>query len=255
MGWSMTPFLAALPICVSVSGTLWGIGVGPGDPELLTLKAVRVLRAAPVIAYPAPFEGSGLARRIVAKVLDDGLCRTEIALRMRFDVNRTSARTAYDQGAVTIAAHLAAGRDVAILCEGDPLFFGSFSYIVARLGGCFKVEMVPGVNSVSACSSVLQRPFALLDDRAVIIPALRPAAEIEAALAVAEAAAIIKVGRHLTKVVCVLDHLGLLERAWYIERAGQPEQRVQSLVAVMATTEESSYFSMVLVHKRGEEWR
>ncbi|VBB69110.1 Cobalt-precorrin-2 C20-methyltransferase [invertebrate metagenome] len=229
--------------------------MGPGDAELLTLKAMRVLRAAPVVAYPAPLKGSGLARQIVESVLSDGLYRIEIAMRMRFNLDRTSAQTAYDRGAAAIATHLAAGRDVAVLCEGDPLFFGSFAYILARLGDRFPVEIVPGVNSIAACSAVLQQPFALLNDRVVIIPASRPAAEIEDALVKAESTAILKVGRHWDKVVRVLDRLDLRRQAWHIERASQTGQQVRSLATVEATVERSStYFSMILVYRRGERW-
>ncbi|KAF0118458.1 MAG: precorrin-2/cobalt-factor-2 C20-methyltransferase [Rhodospirillaceae bacterium] len=246
----MSPSVTALPAHSVVSGTLWGVGVGPGDPELLTLKAVRVLRAAPVIAYLAPLEGKGLARRIAAAVLEDGIARTEIALRMRFTVDRHSAQAAYDHGAAAIAGHLVAGRDVAVLCEGDPLFFGSFAYIMARLEARFPVEVIPGVGSLAACSAALRQAFALLDDRAAVIPASRTADEITATLAVVDAAAIIKVGRHLAKVAGVLERLGLLERAWHVERASQPEARVRPLTAVMAETREAAaYFSMVLVYK------
>ncbi len=235
------------------SGTLWGVGVGPGDPELLTLKAVRILRMVTVIAYPAPSGGGSLARRIAAAVLDDGVNRTEIVLRMRFEADRVSAQTAYDQGAAAIAIHLASGRNVAVLCEGDPLFFGSFAYLMARLKARFPVAVVPGVNSVAACSAIVQRPFAFLDDRAVVIPASRPSDEIEAALATAEAAAIIKVGRHLTRIADVLGRLDLTERAWHVERAGQPGEHIRPLTAALVLSVES-YFSMILVHRRGERW-
>lgn len=233
-------------------GTLWGIGVGPGDPELLTLKAVRVLHAVQVIVYPTPVKGNGasLARRIVAAVLDDGLNRTEIALHTCFETDHVSSaqHTAYDRCASTIATHLTAGFDVAVLCEGDPLFFGSFTYIMSRLSTHFSIEVVPGVNSVSACSALVQQPFALSDDQVIIIPALRSATMIEAAITAADAIAIIKIGRHLTKVVAILYRLGLAERAWYVERVGQPGQQVHALTT--AGIGNGAYFSMILVNKR-----
>ncbi len=238
-----------------VSGTLRGVGVGPGDVELLTLKAVRVLRTVPVVAYPAPLEGICLARQIAESVLNHNPCRIEIAIRMRFDADRISAQAAYDRGASAIATHLAAGRDVAVLCEGDPLFFGSFSYIVERLGYRFPVEVVPGVNSVTACSAVLQHPFALRDDRAAIIPAQLSEAKIEDLLRKVDSAALIKVGRHFAKVVGVLDRLDLLKRAWHIERAGQQGQRVNSLASMVGGAESKTYFSMILVHRREKMWR
>ncbi len=238
-----------------VSGTLRGVGVGPGDAELITLKAMRVLRTVPVVAYPASLEGICLARQIAESVLKHNPSRIEIAIRMRFDADRISAQAAYDRGASAIATHLAAGRDVAVLCEGDPLFFGSFSYIVERLGHSFPVEIVPGVNSVAACSAVLQHPFALRADRAAIIPAQRPAAEISDILLKVESAALIKVGRHFSKIVGVLDRLNLLKRAWHIERAGQQGERVQSLASMVGGAESHTYFSMILVHRREKMWR
>ncbi len=114
-----------------MSGTLYGIGIGPGDPDLLTLKAVKLLQSCPVIVWPAPLTGDGLARTIAAPHIPDG--KTEIAIRLSFHPDRADTDAAYDQAASAIAAHLAAGRDVAVLCEGDPLLFGSFIYLLDRL--------------------------------------------------------------------------------------------------------------------------
>jgi precorrin-2/cobalt-factor-2 C20-methyltransferase len=232
-----------------MSGTLFGIGVGPGDPELLTLKAARRLATAAVVAYPAPLVGESLARSIVAAHLRPGI--EEIALRMPF-VAGHRPDDAYDAGAAAIAGHLAAGRDVAVLCEGDPLLFGSFIYLLARLGHGFPVEIVPGVSSVTACAAVAAHPLTIRDDALVIVPATRPEAEIEALLAVAEAAAIMKVGRHLEKVRRVLQRLGLANAALCIERAGQPGQRIRRLDEVEAG--ELPYFAIILLHKRGKAW-
>jgi precorrin-2/cobalt-factor-2 C20-methyltransferase len=233
-----------------MSGTLFGLGVGPGDPELLTMKAVRLLGQVSVIAYPAPLEGASLARTIAAAHLPAGI--EEIALRMPFDPAKR-ADDVYDDGAHVIATHLAAGRDVAVLCEGDPMFFGSFVYLFARLAGRFPVEVVPGVSSVMACAAVLGHPLTARDDALVIIPAPRPEEEIERLIASAEAAAIMKLGRHLPKVWRVLNRLGLAEQAVYIERAGQPGQRIRPL-AEAASDPAAPYFAMILVHRRGKAW-
>lgn len=233
-----------------MSGTLFGIGVGPGDPELLTLKAVRLLGRAPVIAYPAPLHGDSLARSIAAAHLAAGAI--EIALRMPFDPAKR-ADDVYDAGAEEIATHLAAGRDVAVLCEGDPLFFGSFVYLLARLVGRFPVEVVPGVSSMMACAAVLGHPLTARDDALVVVPAPRPEGEIERLLAGAEAAAILKLGRHLPKVWRVLSRLGLAEQAVYIERAGQPGQRIRPLAEAVLDPA-PPYFAMILVHRRGKAW-
>lgn len=234
-----------------MSGILYGVGVGPGDPELLTLKAARILSTAPVIAYPAPLQGDSLARGIAAAHLNPQA--EEIALRMAFDPAKR-ADDVYDAGAEAIAAHLAAGRDVAVLCEGDPFFFGSFLYLFARLGDSVPVQVVPGVSSLMACAAVAGHPLTARDDALVVIPAPRPESEIEALLTMAEAAAIMKVGRHLPKVLRVLQRLGLIEQAQYIERAGQTGQRILPLADVQTNAETSPYFAMILIHKRGKAW-
>ncbi|HEX2017581.1 MAG TPA: SAM-dependent methyltransferase, partial [Aurantimonas sp.] len=152
-----------------MSGTLYGLSVGPGDPELLTLKALRILQASPVVAYPAPDHGASFARSIVAAHLAPHQDEVPIVVPMR--VERFPAASVYDQAASVIAAHLAAGRDVAVLCEGDALFYGSFMYIFERLADRFPAEIVPGVTSVSAAAARLKRPLAARNDVLTVLPA------------------------------------------------------------------------------------
>ncbi|MBI3445727.1 MAG: precorrin-2 C(20)-methyltransferase [Magnetospirillum sp.] len=231
-----------------MTGTLYGIGIGPGDSELLTLKAVRLLTEVAVLAWPAPLEGDGLARTIAAPHIPQG--KTEIAIRMGFTVDRDGTNAAYDRAAAEIVLHLEAGRDVAVLCEGDPFFFGSFIYLFARLSPRFAVEVVPGVSSVMAAGAALQAPLCAWDDGFTVIPATRSEAEIEAALAAADAAVIMKVGRHLPKVRRVLERQGLWESARMIERVGLPGQIIHD----PATVTGLPYFSLILVHRRGQAW-
>ncbi|MEW5726768.1 MAG: precorrin-2 C(20)-methyltransferase [Pseudomonadota bacterium] len=226
-----------------MTGTLYGIGVGPGDPELLTAKAIRILGAAPVLAWPAPLEGEGMARSIAAAHIPAG--RAEIAIRLAFRPERDDTDAAYGAAAEEIAAHLEAGRDVAVLCEGDPLFFGSFIYLMARLAPRFPVEVVPGVPAMMAAAAALRTPVATLDDAVAIIPATLPAERIESLLAAADAAVVMKVGRHLGKVRAVLDRMGLAGHAWLAEKVGHPGQRL----APLAEIDQAPYFSLILVHK------
>ncbi|MFA6022387.1 MAG: SAM-dependent methyltransferase [Rhodospirillales bacterium] len=135
-----------------MTGTLWGIGIGPGDPELLTAKAIRLLGALPVLAWPAPLDGDGMARTIAAAYIPPG--KIEIPIRLSFRPDRDDTDAAYGRAAETIAAHLTAGRDVGILCEGDPLFFGSFIYVLNRLRDRFPVQVVPGISSPMAAAAV-----------------------------------------------------------------------------------------------------
>jgi precorrin-2/cobalt-factor-2 C20-methyltransferase len=232
-------------------GTLYGVGVGPGDPELLTLKALRVIRASPVIAYPAPEKGESLARSIVAEHLPEG--KTEIAIRMPLDAARFPAQGVYDAAARDIARHLAAGRDVAALCQGDPFLYGSFMYLFGRLAKDWPVVVIPGVSSLTAASAALGRPLAARDDALSVLPAPMAEEALEARLKDCDAAAIMKLGRHFPKVRRVLKRLGLLERARYVEHASMANQRIRPLDEIGEG--EAPYFAMVLVHKRGDAWR
>ena len=233
------------------AGTMWGLGVGPGDPELITLKALKILRAAAVLAYPAPEEGESMARSIVAGHLPGG--QHEIAIRMALEPGRFPSERVYDRAAAEIGAHLEAGRDVAVLCEGDPFFYGSFMYLFARMADHFPVEVVPGVTSLVACADVLGAPLAARDDVLTVVPATLEEDELRRRLADTDAAAIIKVGRHLAKVRRALEAEGLAGRARYVEHATMASQRVLPLAEVDEAG--APYFSMVLVHRRGEAWR
>ena len=233
-----------------MTGTLYGLGIGPGDPELITLKALRLLKAAPVLAYPAPESGDSLARAIVAGHLPGG--QTEIVLRMPMVIERFPAQEVYDRAAVEIGGHLAAGRDVAALCEGDPFFYGSFMYLFGRIAERYPVEVIPGVSSLTACAAVLGAPLAARNDVLTVIPATLEPHVLAQHLRNAEAAAVIKVGRHLRKLRRVLGLLGLLDRARYVERATMAEQRILPLAEV--SDDSAPYFSMVLLHHRGEAW-
>ena len=234
-----------------MTGTAYGIGVGPGDPELITLKGLRIIQRAPVIAYPAPEVGDSLARAIVAPHLPGG--QREIAIRMPMVAERFPAQEVYDRAAAEITAVLDTGCDVAILCEGDPFFYGSFMYLFGRLAAGHRVAVVPGVSSLNACAAALGSPLVARNDVLTVIPAPLPADELRRRLDSADAAAIVKPGRHYAKVRSVLQEAGLMPQARYIERAIMDRQRILPLEAVDPA--DVPYFSMILVHKRGEAWR
>lgn len=229
-------------------GTLYGLGVGPGDPELITLKARRVLQSVPVIAYPAPEEGDSMARAIAAPHVPDG--RVEIAIRTPMTPGNFPANEVYDRYAAEIGAHLGEGRDVAVLCEGDPFLYGSFMYVFARLAGEYAVEVVPGVSSLGAVAAVAGRPLVSRNQVLTVLPAPLDEKELERRLADTDAAAIMKVGRHLQKVKRVLNRLGLDEGAEYVERASMTGEKVLPLSD--APDGGAPYFSMILV-RRPEE--
>jgi precorrin-2/cobalt-factor-2 C20-methyltransferase len=225
---------------VTQPGRLYGIGVGPGDPELVTIKALRLIRAAAVIAYPAPEEGPSFARGIVAGWVDG--TQREIVIRFPMRPGPPPAAV-YDHAAAAIATELAAGADVAVLCQGDPLFYGSFCGLLARLGDRHPVEIVPGVSSLAACAAATATPLVTRDETLTVVPATLREEALAERLAAAEIAAVVKIGRHLGKVKRVLQRLGLAQSAIYVEHASLPDGRALPLAAVDA----APYFSMVIV--------
>jgi precorrin-2/cobalt-factor-2 C20-methyltransferase len=223
-------------------GQLYGLGVGPGDPELLTLKALRLLRAVPVVAYPAPEHGNSFARSIVAAWIEGR--QREIAIRFPMRPGPPPVEI-YDGAAAGLAAELDDGRDVALLCQGDPLFYGSFINIFIRLAGRYRIEIVPGVSSLTACAAAAAIPLVSGNSTLAVIPATLDEDQIAARLAAGESVAIVKLGRHVAKVRRVLDRLGLLEGAVCIEHATLPTQRVAPFACI--NPDLAQYFSMVLI--------
>ena len=233
-----------------MSGILYGIGVGPGDPELITLKAHRILKSCKVVAYPAPDDGESFARSIVADHLNEDYIEIPIVIPMR--VERFPAAKVYDEKAREIKEHLSRGDDVAVLCEGDPFFYGSFMYLFERLAGEFECEIVPGVSSLMASASALKRPLAARNDVLTILPAPLDDELFSERLNSGDAIAIIKIGRHFSRVKALIEQAGLLHRAGYLERVSLSNQQVMPLAKV--DDERAPYFSMILIYKGAEDW-
>lgn len=233
-----------------MAGKLYGLGVGPGDPELLTLKAHRILRACPVIAYPAPDSGESFARSIAAPFIEAH--QTEIPIIVPMRVERFPAKTVYNQAAENIASHLDSHRDVAVLCEGDPFFYGSFMYLFERLVSRYPCEIVPGISSLMASSAVLGRPLAARNDLLTIIPAPLDDGAIQAALKANDAVAFIKVGRHLPRIKALIEQAGLIKEAAYLERATLDSQRLMPLAETGDAA--APYFSIILIYRGAEDW-
>lgn len=228
-----------------MSGRVFGLGVGPGDPELITVKALKILRAAPVVAYPAPETGPSFARSIVASWLSPA--QIELPIRIPLDAARFPAAAVYDSAAAAIAAHAAEGRDVAVLCQGDPFFYGSFMYLFARLAKHGAVAIVPGVSSLGAVAAAARWPLAAHAEIFSIIPALLDDQSLAARLALADAAAIIKIGRHFARLRDLLARLGLASRAIYVAHASLATEQVLALDRVAPET--VPYFSMILLRR------
>lgn len=233
------------------AGHLYGIGLGPGDPELLTVKAVRLIQAAPVVAYFAKAGRRGNARKIV----DRWLCDTceelplyyPVTTEIPFDDPRYIAQLAafYEASAEAIAARLLAGQDVALLSEGDPLFYGSFMHLFVRLKERFAVTIVPGVTAMSGCLAAAKTPVTWGDDILTVLPGTLSLALLEGRLNGCNAVAIMKVGRNLAKVRAALAGAGLLDRAIYVERATMENEVILPLA--QKVDDEAPYFAMVIV--------
>lgn len=225
-----------------MTGTLYGIGVGPGDPELMTVKAVRILQSVPVVAYPAADDGDSSARRIADRFIHPGT--EEIAIRVPMRPGKIPIEV-YDAAAWTIATHLAEGRDVAVLCEGDPFFYGSFMYLHDRLAGTWPCTIVPGVSSLSACAAAAANPLVRRNDTLIVLPATLPDADLAQRLRTSNAAAILKVGRHLPRLRAIINDCGLTAYARYVEYASRSDERVIALAD--RGDEPAPYFSMLLI--------
>lgn len=232
-----------------MTGTLYGVGLGPGDPELITLKAARLVENATTIAYPTLAGGDSFARAIAADLIGKGV--REIRMDVPMTTAREPAQAAYDAGAAEIAEVLETGEDVVCLCEGDPFFYGSFMYLNARLAGKFTVKVIPGVTSITACAAVSGKPLVARNERLTVLPGPMDQATLRKRIAGAEAVAIMKVGRHLPKLRAVIADLGLTDAATYIERATLPEQIVLPL---SQAPEKAPYFSMILLTKGADPW-
>ena len=235
---------------VTKQGTLFGVGVGPGDPELMTLKAWRLVSTAPVIAYLAANGKDSTARDIAKPYLNPEAQHLVIDMPMR--VEREPGEQAYDAGAAAIVTHLDAGRDVVMLCEGDPFFYGSFMYVFARLAASHPCVIVPGVTSITASAASLRRPLSARNEVLKVLPATLPEDRLRDELMTAESAAIIKVGRHLPKLRGILGMLDLASRAHVIIKATQKDEVVTPLLAI--TEDHLPYFSTILVYSGAETW-
>lgn len=230
-------------------GVLYGVGLGPGAPDLITLRAARLIAGAPVVAYPTLAGADSFARAIAADLIPAST--EEIVMDVPMSVDRAPAQAAYDSGAAKIAAALDRGLDVVCLCEGDPFFYGSFMYLFARLSADYQVEVVPGVTSVTACAARAGMPLAARNERLTVLPGPLSEAALRDRIDGAESVAIMKVGRHLPKIRTIIADLGLTDSAVYIERATLPNEVVLPLAEAPAA---APYFSMILLTKGADPW-
>lgn len=225
----------------AASGTLYGIGVGPGDPELITLKAVRILQKVPVIAYPIT-QGKTQARYIASQWL---IGKREIPVNMPCISDRNLVNRCYDISAKLISRELTSGHDVAMLCEGDPLLYGSFSYLLYRLSSLFTCVVIPGITAINAAAAAISTPLITGIQKLTVIPATASTNALRQALLYSESVAVLKLGRHLTKVMTLVQETQRTEDAFYIEYASRSMERIFKITEMPMTT--SPYFALLLV--------
>ncbi|GII96982.1 precorrin-2 C(20)-methyltransferase [Sinosporangium siamense] len=235
----------------AATGRLYGVGLGPGDPELVTVKAARLIGEADVIAYHSARHGRSIARSVAEPYFRGD--QIEEALIYPVTTETTDHPGGY-QGAIDefyaasaerLAAHLDAGRTVVVLSEGDPLFYGSYMHMHKRLAGRYATEVVPGVTSVSGAAAVVGRPLVERDETLTVLPGTLPAEVLAEKLAATDSAAVLKLGRTFERVKQAFTEAGRLDEAWYVERATTGGQRVAPLKEVDPAT--VPYFSLALL--------
>jgi precorrin-2 C20-methyltransferase / precorrin-3B C17-methyltransferase len=237
-----------------VTGYLYGVGVGPGDPELITLKAARLIQNAEVIAYHAGTAGRSIARTIAESLISENVIEELLIYPVTTGPTDHplgyygAVDDFYDESAERLAKHLDAGRNVVVLAEGDPLFYSSYMYLHDRLSSRFPSEIVPGVTSLTASATALRMPLARHEDILTVLPGTLPVPELARRLADTDAAAIMKLGRTFAGVREALRQAGRLSNALYVERATTGEQQVMPVTEVDAGA--VPYFSMIVVPGR-----
>jgi precorrin-2/cobalt-factor-2 C20-methyltransferase len=239
----------------ATAGTLYGIGVGPGDVRYLTLRAAGLVTGVDVVAYFAKKGHVGNARRIVAPLLAEGRDerRFEYPLTDEVPVDsgeyQASIGAFYRDMAREIAGLLRQGRSVGLLAEGDPFFYGSFMHMWWRLAPDFPVEVVPGITGMSGCWTRANLPITWGNDTLAVLPGTLDEERLVERLRLTDAAVIMKVGRNLAKVRRAVEEAGLLSRAVYVERGTMQDERIVPLAECEAAT--GAYFAMVLIAGQG----
>ncbi|MFF0526986.1 precorrin-2 C(20)-methyltransferase [Nocardia amikacinitolerans] len=236
---------------MTTPGKLWGIGLGPGDPELVTVKAARIIAAADVIAFHSARHGRSISRGIAAPYMRPGQLEEHLVYPVTTETTdhpggyQGAIDEFYEKAAERLAAHLAAGRTVALLAAGDPLFYSSYMHMHRRLADRFEAEIVPGITSVSAASAALGTPLVEGEQVLTVLPGTMPTEELTRRLRDTDAAAIMKLGRTYPGVRQALSDAGRLDDAYYVERASTDRERVRTAAEV--NDADVPYFSITLV--------
>ncbi|MER0481119.1 precorrin-2 C(20)-methyltransferase [Streptomyces sp. Edi2] len=235
-------------------GRLYGVGLGPGDPSLMTVRAVEVIAGADVIAYHSARHGRSIARSIAAAHLRPDHIEEALVYPVTTESTdhpggyRGALDEFYESAAARLAAHLDAGRTVAVISEGDPLFYGSYQHMHKRLAHRYPTEVIPGVTSISAAAARLGKPLAEADEVLTILPGTLPEEELTARLASTDTAVVMKLGRTFPTVRRAMERSGRLPEAQYVERATMSGERTGTLAGI--DTDTVPYFSVAVVPSR-----
>lgn len=236
-----------------MSGTVHGVGLGPGAPDLMSVRADRLVRGARHVAYFRKAGKPGQARRIV-----EGMLRPEaveypmdypVTTEIPLDDPRYAATLSvfYEESAAPLRALAEAGEDVVVLAEGDPFFYGSFMHLYTRLAPHVPVRVVPGITGMAAAWTATGAPITWGDDVLTVAPATLPEADLAARIAGTDALVVMKIGQNLAKLKRAAEAAGRLSEAWLVEYAAMPGERVTRL----AEAESAPYFSIALIHGQG----
>ena len=237
------------------TGTLYGVGLGPGDPDLMSLRAHRLLTAAGHVAYFRKAGRSGQARRIVEGLLHQDVCEFAMEYPVTTEIPLSDARyneilaAFYSKCTAHLLHLLRSGLDVVVLCEGDPFFYGSFMHLHSRLKDQVPVQVVPAITGMSGAWTATGNPVTWGDDILTVLMGTLPEDTLTAHMVRSDALVVMKIGRNLDKVRRAIDQAGRLASAWLVEHATMPNEKVSRLSEVDETV--SPYFSIIIVHGQG----
>ena len=232
------------------SGTLYGIGLGPGNPELITVKAWRLLSTVEVIAYPKPPNGESFARKIAAPFIPEDV--REVAMTVPMARSRGPAQKAYDEGARTIANLLENGKHVAFVSNGDPFLYTTFMYLHERLKEPFEFKIIPGVPPLTAAAAATRRPLAARNEIFKVLPAPLDDDTLRREIATGDSIIINKVGNHFNRVRAIIESLGLTDSTQVVENATTEFEVARPLSQIRE--DDQPYFSTMIIYKGKEDW-
>ena len=235
-------------------GTLYGISVGTGDPELITVKGLRLLQEAKIVAFPAGInQKPGIAEQIIAQWLQPA--QITIALDFPYTNDEAVLQKAWQQAAAKVWQYLKQGIDVAFACEGDVSFYSSFTYLAQTIQqdfGAVSIITVPGICSPTAAASELQIPLAIGKQRLTILPAIYSWEDLEQALESSDVVVLMKVSSVYQQVWQILQQQGLLESSSLVERATFRDRKIYTNLKEHPKLQ-LSYFSILIIRSHKTE--